>query len=297
MSVLTKLLDQTVPLGSYIYKTTNIIIFENGVYDMRIGKIIYFDTNMKRDPNYGFFDVRNMYIIDDLCLIVVFVHIIKRIQNFKCCIYRFSDGYINIFPIHHLNPHYKYIDGINVKVLYLPGKEEYDIIPTFAKWNKYYVSLNFKNQTIFFNKKFDIVLSHEGEYFANYPDTINPLYLAQNNIIIDSELNLTNMAHIYFIKWISKKRFMGSQDGKIYIYKIKNNVIELVDENVIKLVDENVIKLVDENEKECSICVANIKKKIALVPCGHTDICQECSNKIKRCPICKSEIEKVIRIF
>ena len=287
-----------------LYKTLNFIIYKNGVYDMRIGKFIYFDTNMECDPIC--FDVRNIYIINDLCIIVVYVHTIERIQFFKCCICRFSDGSMNIFPLHSHNLNYKCMDGINIDVLYQQEGKRFDITHNtaiFAKWNKYYVSINFDKQTIIFNEKFDIVLSHEGECFAEYPNIINPLFLAHNNIIISSELNITNMANIYFIKWISVERFKGSQDGKTYIYNIKNNVIKLVDENECLMgsqdgkVKKNVIKLVDENEKECSICMTYIKKKIALVPCGHTDICQECSNKIKTCPICKSEIEKVIRIF
>ena len=267
-------------LKSYIYKTTNVIIFMNGVYDMRIGKFICFDTDIKYESG----GIINMYIIDDLCLIVVYDIKIERIANRKCCIYRFSDRLINVFPTYNIGDNYKYIDNMNIKVLYMTCSRGHGIIPMFAKWNKYYVSLNFKNQIIIFNEKFDIVrlLTHDVKVFNDYPDTTNPLFLGLNNIIIDSELNITNMENISFTTWISEECFIGSQDDKIYIYKIKNNVIKLVDETI----------------KECSMCMTDIKNiKIALVPCGHTDICQECSNKIKTCPICKVEIEKVINIF
>jgi len=45
----------------------------------------------------------------------------------------------------------------------------------------------------------------------------------------------------------------------------------------------------------CSICISN-PKKVVLIPCGHT-FCQECSNKCKECPICRSNIQSIQIIY
>jgi len=52
---------------------------------------------------------------------------------------------------------------------------------------------------------------------------------------------------------------------------------------------------------QCCICHSN-KVKIALVPCGHANLCKCCSDRIKFssqpiCPICRSTISIFLRIY
>lgn len=50
-----------------------------------------------------------------------------------------------------------------------------------------------------------------------------------------------------------------------------------------------------ENE-QCSICLIN-KRCILLKPCKHTGTCQECTSKIKKCPICRTIITSKEHIY
>ncbi|OMJ74875.1 hypothetical protein SteCoe_26128 [Stentor coeruleus] len=51
--------------------------------------------------------------------------------------------------------------------------------------------------------------------------------------------------------------------------------------------------------KDCLICCSNVCDSV-LVPCGHGGICNDCSIKLlesgKDCHICRSSIEKVLKI-
>jgi hypothetical protein len=49
----------------------------------------------------------------------------------------------------------------------------------------------------------------------------------------------------------------------------------------------------------CSICY-DAKVDTVIVPCGHLCVCFECSKHLEppaRCPICRIEIEKIIKAF
>ena len=51
-----------------------------------------------------------------------------------------------------------------------------------------------------------------------------------------------------------------------------------------------------EPTKACTIC-AERENTHAFVPCGHKAACASCSAKCTRCPICKTPVEKAIKIF
>lgn len=52
-------------------------------------------------------------------------------------------------------------------------------------------------------------------------------------------------------------------------------------------------------QQNCSICNENIKDKHAIDPCGHTILCVTCYDKLndKKCPICRKDITKLIKLF
>merc|ERR1712039_53740 len=54
----------------------------------------------------------------------------------------------------------------------------------------------------------------------------------------------------------------------------------------------------DEDGEEYKTCVACMEEdaNACLVPCGHTDLCTTCVQKMtrKRCPICRFEFEEII---
>ena len=54
-------------------------------------------------------------------------------------------------------------------------------------------------------------------------------------------------------------------------------------------------------EKECCICLKaeEVGKLLALVPCGHRCVCDECSALVvgRTCPVCRTEARQAIRVF
>jgi serine/threonine protein kinase len=54
-------------------------------------------------------------------------------------------------------------------------------------------------------------------------------------------------------------------------------------------------------EKQCCICLKaeEVGKLLALVPCGHRCVCDECSALVvgRTCPVCRTEDRKAIRVF
>lgn len=62
---------------------------------------------------------------------------------------------------------------------------------------------------------------------------------------------------------------------------------------------ENMYKSISKQipQKECYECNNQISKIIALIPCGHTQLCHSCINKTKICPQCKSQINNTLPIY
>ena len=73
--------------------------------------------------------------------------------------------------------------------------------------------------------------------------------------------------------------------GKFF-YRIKKNLITIIDEN------ENVVVYGDVDD-ECVICMEE-NNQIVFIPCGHFCTCEICSNKIQKCPLCRSLITSLV---
>jgi hypothetical protein len=65
-------------------------------------------------------------------------------------------------------------------------------------------------------------------------------------------------------------------------------------------------KFIDEDDipkdNKCVICFSQTDRKSALVPCGHTQLCNDCIERTKKgllktCPLCRSDIDSVIKIY
>lgn len=46
----------------------------------------------------------------------------------------------------------------------------------------------------------------------------------------------------------------------------------------------------------CLVCLDG-EGNYALVPCGHTGICKDCSTKVRECPFCRQQVRERLRIF
>uniref|UniRef100_A0A146M263 E3 ubiquitin-protein ligase LRSAM1 n=3 Tax=Lygus hesperus TaxID=30085 RepID=A0A146M263_LYGHE len=49
-------------------------------------------------------------------------------------------------------------------------------------------------------------------------------------------------------------------------------------------------------ETECVVCM-NSQCEMVFVPCGHVCCCQECSQNLRQCPLCRGELEQKVKII
>ena len=83
------------------------------------------------------------------------------------------------------------------------------------------------------------------------------------------------------------------------------NLITLKGECYYSVKGENAIQIIedcdfsgltiyeDNQNNECAVCLCNIKDTV-FFPCGHFYCCNECSDNLKKCPICKTQISSKI---
>lgn len=48
--------------------------------------------------------------------------------------------------------------------------------------------------------------------------------------------------------------------------------------------------------KECIVCL-DAPSKVLLNPCGHAQFCNKCATQLKTCPVCRSDVLTVIKVF
>ena len=65
--------------------------------------------------------------------------------------------------------------------------------------------------------------------------------------------------------------------------------------------DEEELHLMEENRrlveaKTCKVCMENDVDTVFL-PCGHLVSCNQCSPKLRKCPVCRTYIRGTVRTF
>ena len=64
--------------------------------------------------------------------------------------------------------------------------------------------------------------------------------------------------------------------------------------------DPTVLTAPPTNDNTCSVCMDE-QKNCAFVPCGHLTVCFVCANEILeqngKCPLCRTSIERILKIF
>lgn len=122
--------------------------------------------------------------------------------------------------------------------------------------------------------------------------------LISKNILILYGIN-SNTSIVYdFINHkelyrFEKENYSGIIDNILVTEEYKNNCSDQRALKIYKLLTDDDIP----DEEKCVICFNRTKKNQALVPCGHTQYCEDCINKIKKCSLCKTPIDKIIKIF
>lgn len=52
--------------------------------------------------------------------------------------------------------------------------------------------------------------------------------------------------------------------------------------------------------EECCICFepfSTEKKRVCIVPCGHSQLCKSCCSTVSKCPICNTTVDQIIQLF
>lgn len=75
--------------------------------------------------------------------------------------------------------------------------------------------------------------------------------------------------------------------------EIEKQVIKIEKQEIVKIEKQEAIKI----EKQCCICSELILNIFLIDPCGHTNVCSECSKKINKCPLCYKTIIKTIKVY
>ena len=162
---------------------------------------------------------------------------------------------------------------------------------------------------------------HEPEYayieWNKSPDIFYQIYLEN----IDKFDNMT-LKYLKIINYIMLSINIDCDDSssweKIFEHCKCNNMcaelLEVLDnisslanlwklpENIARretfLEDSKIIQIKDDfdNEIICCICL-NDKPNIVFMPCKHLCSCLDCSNKVKKCPICRLKIKDKMKIF
>ena len=49
-------------------------------------------------------------------------------------------------------------------------------------------------------------------------------------------------------------------------------------------------------ESECKVCFERNMDAV-FIPCGHVAACFPCASKMTQCPICRSDVDRVVRLY
>ena len=74
------------------------------------------------------------------------------------------------------------------------------------------------------------------------------------------------------------------------IKKIKSQEVEI---NNLK---NQLLDAIPEQNR-CCICFGYTDKKKVIVPCGHTQYCNTCINKLKQCALCNKNVNSIVELF
>jgi ATP-dependent DNA helicase PIF1 len=129
----------------------------------------------------------------------------------------------------------------------------------------------------------------------------------ENSIMKTEVANKTNKRKLNDVKRDNIKRDNIKRDNikrdrENDVKSDRENDVKRHKENNVKQHRENDINIQEQNDnsqsddKLCVICIDNAKD-IVFIPCGHVSVCKNCSDGLKICPLCRSDITTTNKIF
>jgi hypothetical protein len=79
-----------------------------------------------------------------------------------------------------------------------------------------------------------------------------------------------------------------------FFYRVGRRSIKIIDDETALVSDLSTLTLKiygDDDHPECCICFMP-DQMVVFAPCGHYCCCLTCSNKVKKCPLCRNEIQQ-----
>ena len=105
----------------------------------------------------------------------------------------------------------------------------------------------------------------------------------------------------YYMYDHNKKNVICNLKGKFMGWHDDTSFMEHVDDSFeFKQIKQNSIKKIkNTNANECCICYEEIKIRHVLIPCGHTQYCEKCIEKLpnQTCSMCKLRYTQILKIF
>ena len=147
-----------------------------------------------------------------------------------------------------------------------------------------------------------MVINKDCAQIKNDGTPMHPLFI---KILQESNINLFDMNNFiemiiqlnneYYMLFLTEADIQHKLENLIEEDSKKQKKIEELEQQIILLRKElqNAIPI----ENQCCICYGYTDKKIMIVPCGHTQYCLSCLNKISKCSLCNQEIFQKIKII
>jgi len=146
---------------------------------------------------------------------------------------------------------------------------------------------------IFDTVNFTVRLIYSGT--INFSDQSNLGIIANNNRFLGF-LDRPNLkVKIYDILKIEEVASISTcSNTEIYLDYVNANLLLIKKDN--KHHETYLLKdKVPDNA--CVVCFEPLVNQYAMVPCGHTTVCNDCANEMPNCPVCREPVQSVMRIY
>jgi hypothetical protein len=86
----------------------------------------------------------------------------------------------------------------------------------------------------------------------------------------------------------------NDNDNITELESLKNEIVKLKTEN--DLLEERIRDIIPI-EHQCCICFGYTHKQQVCVPCGHTQYCTSCIQRIDKCALCNTHITNIVKLY